>query len=436
MAMKIDARAYDIRFTDSRWDRARFRLEHWLLSPNRTPTGQLRGYLLLKEWRDCSTTPEKLRAVMAAVKFPVRALRDAMQAVRQHGAWVEQTHGIPVRTQLVQLWWARVRHGALPPVYFGFQLFRPGQLGRASEIWQGMEGDRFYRMLSVRESREEAELLLDKVRLEKWLVENGIRTTRTLLELEGGEIVRSSLPDGHLPPSTLFSKPNDALHGRGARRWAFDGERWVGPVGRLSENELLDAWREISRTEGSILVQEQLRNHSRIAAVAPGALGTVRVLTLRGSDGVVRVLFAICKLPTGESLTDHMQNGGVAAQVDLATGRLTKAVGKSKTGFTEPREFHPDTGVRLEGFELPHWDEVMRTAIRAHESLSRMLCIGWDIAILEEGPAIIEGNDNPGHASTQVPTGIGLGATPVPGQLLARLEESFARSGRSSVADG
>lgn len=430
--MSIDPHQYDIRCSDSMWDAMLFRLEHWLLSPNSTPTGRLRGYLRLKEWRDCRTTGQRLHALKVAMKLPARALREAREALAEHGERVECQDGVPRARQLMHLWWIRLRYGARPSIYYAFRLHRPGQLGRASAFWQDREGDRFNRLLSVRESREEAEILLDKARLERWLVERKLGTVRTLLELRDGEIVQSSLgPDG-LPRANLFSKPNDALQGEGTQRWRYDGNGWHGANGRRSGDELIEELRTQSRRDGSILVQEQLRNHHALAPLAPAALSTIRVLTLRELDGVVRVLAAVCKLPTGESNTDHMRYGGVAAPVDLRTGQLLQAIGKSKVAFTEPRELHPDTGTRLEGFQLPHWDQVLRLATNAHESFDRMACIGWDIAILESGPVIIEGNDNPGHASTQLPTGIGIGEMPVAETLAERLKASFARGRRGS----
>ncbi|HEY6048187.1 MAG TPA: sugar-transfer associated ATP-grasp domain-containing protein [Sphingomicrobium sp.] len=43
---------------------------------------------------------------------------------------------------------------------------------------------------------------------------------------------------------------------------------------------------------------------------------------------------------------------------------------------------------------LPCWDETKRLAIEAHRAFSDRTVIGWDIAMLEHGPIIIEGNGN------------------------------------------
>jgi hypothetical protein len=433
--MAIDPAKYDVRLTDSRRDRLLFRLEHWLLTPGSGDVAQLRGYLRVKTWRDCRTPGERLRAIRVAAKLPARALRDGWRAVRTSGSLVARQHGVSRPRQLLHVWWLWVRHGVQPSVYYCFGLHRPGQLRRGPAFLQGDEDDQLYRLLNVREAREEAELLLDKARFERWLEQRGLPTVRTILELREGQVARADLQDGRLPRCDLFSKPNDSLQGRGAQRWTFDGDGWTRDGSRYTEAELLAELTTRSRTEG-VLVQAQLRNHPALAPIAPVALSTVRVLTLRGTDGVVRVVLAICKIPTGDAPTDHMRLGGVAAPVDLVTGRLGPAIGKAKSGFLEPRERHPDTGVAIEGFELPQWESVTQLAVRAHEALDRLLCVGWDIAILESGPVIIEGNDNPGHSSSQMPTGVALGETAVVPALLACLRASFVGRSRDARRSG
>lgn len=423
--MAIDTHKYDVRLSDSRWDRLVFRLEHWLLSPGSSDVAKLRGYLRVKDWRKHTSARERLHAIKVAAKLPARAFREASRAVDTYGGHPAEQFGISRARQLRHLWWLWVRHGIEPKVYYAFQLYRPGQLRRAPGFFQGNEDDQLFRLLNLRTAPEEAELMLDKAQFERWLVERDLPTVRTVLELADGQVVRSSRPDGGLPRTDLFSKPNDALQGYGTQPWRFDGGGWVDVDGcRRDERELIAELTERSR-ERSILVQERLRNHPALAPLAPAALSTVRVLTLRGLDGVVRVVLAVCKIPTGAAPTDHMRLGGIAAPVDLATGRLGPAVGKAKKTFIAPCERHPDTGATIEGFQLPLWDEVMRLAVRVHEALARLVCVGWDVAILESGPVIIEGNDNPGHTSSQTPTGVAMAETAVVPTVAAHLRAAL-----------
>lgn len=425
--MSIDRSRYEIRLSGSRWDRLALRAEHWLLSPGRSDTARLRGYMRVKEWRDCRTADERLHAVKVAAKLPLRAFREARLAVAAHGEAAAREYGVSRRRQLRHLWWLWVRHGIHPEVYYTYRLYRPGQLRRAPAFFQGKE-DRFYRMVNLVTARDEAEMLADKARFERWLVERRLPTIRTAMELAAGEIAAAAEPGGRLPRCDLFSKPVDAVAGIGTQRWLFDGQGWLGEDGRRrSEAALIEELRELSRSRG-ILLQERLRNHPALAPIATDALSTVRVVTLRGLDGVVRVVMTVCKIPVGGAPTDHMRLGGLAAPVDPATGRLGPAIRKSKMSFIESCSSHPDTGTPIEGFQLPGWPAVVELAVQAHEALDRLPCVGWDIAILADGPIIIEGNDNPGFASFQLPTEIAVGETPIAATLRAHMEASFAGS--------
>jgi hypothetical protein len=423
--MPVDLKKFDVRLSASTWDRLFFRVEHWLLSAGGSDMAKLRGYLRVKNWRNAGSPRERLHAIKVLLKLPAHSYRESVRAVAEYGDWVTREFGVSRGQQVRQLWWLRVRHGIRPAVYYRHRLFRPGELRRAPQYFQGGEAHELYRLLSVRTAPEEAAMMVNKAQFERWLVAHGFPTTRTILELAKGSIVRSTLADGALPRLDLFSKPADEEAGAGTGRWSYDGEGWVGVDGRRrTERELIAELSEQS-LQYDVLVQEHLRIHPALAPLAPAALSTVRLLTLRGLDGTVRLLFAVAKIPTGRAATDHMKHGGLGAPIDLATGCLQRAVRKDPKTLVVYCDRHPDTGAAIEGFQLPHWESTKQLVVRAHEALERLVCIGWDVAILESGPVIVEGNENPGSTSTQTPTGVPLGETPVAATLVAHLRAAL-----------
>jgi hypothetical protein len=56
---------------------------------------------------------------------------------------------------------------------------------------------------------------------------------------------------------------------------------------------------------------------------------------------------------------------------------------------------HPLTGAAIFGRKIPRWEEVLDLARRTHAVFSDHVAIGWDIAVLEGGPALVEGNKSP-----------------------------------------
>jgi hypothetical protein len=74
----------------------------------------------------------------------------------------------------------------------------------------------------------------------------------------------------------------------------------------------------------------------------------------------------------------------------------------------EPEEYHPVSRVRIEGFEIPYWQEVMELCTRAALHNTKNKSIGWDVAITDAGPSFVEGNHNWCKLLWQLPAQQGL----------------------------
>jgi hypothetical protein len=92
-------------------------------------------------------------------------------------------------------------------------------------------------------------------------------------------------------------------------------------------------------------------------------------------------------------LVDNWSSGGIIARVDVATGLLEEAT----DGTPLMRRFpeHPETGVRLEGVQLPCWEEVVALSERCVGLFPEMRFAGLDVGVSAEGPVIIELNPAP-----------------------------------------
>lgn len=53
---------------------------------------------------------------------------------------------------------------------------------------------------------------------------------------------------------------------------------------------------------------------------------------------------------------------------------------------------HPDTQQRISGYRLPHWNAVCKLLLDGQASLPQIPTLGWDIAICDDGPCIVETN--------------------------------------------
>jgi hypothetical protein len=148
--------------------------------------------------------------------------------------------------------------------------------------------------------------------------------------------------------------------------------------------------------QGDYLIQPRLMNHPDIVDLTPGALSTVRLLTILNEQGEPEAVNAAFRMAISRtSAVDNFHAGGIAAAVDLATGTLGAATGLGLGGDFRWHETHPLTGAQIRDRRLPHWHEAIALAIAAHRLIAPRVLVGWDIGFLPEGPCLIEGNTGP-----------------------------------------
>ena len=127
-----------------------------------------------------------------------------------------------------------------------------------------------------------------------------------------------------------------------------------------------------------------------------GALATVRVVTCRTETGSIEATDAAFRMAIGTNNTvDNFHAGGIAAPVDMQTGELGAASNMGLRPGVGWCRVHPNTGAAIEGRKLPLWPELIDLACRAHAAFPERIVVGWDIGILQDGPAIVEGNIKP-----------------------------------------
>jgi hypothetical protein len=137
------------------------------------------------------------------------------------------------------------------------------------------------------------------------------------------------------------------------------------------------------------LLEERIFPHHLLADLIGPTLCCVRVVTLIGRSGEPSILGAVYKIQPEPLGVDHLDYGALGSWVDLETGAL--GPGRSRQNF-EYASVVPGTSRKFVGFQLPHWEEIKRLALRAATIVPWARAIGWDIGISEKGPVLIEGN--------------------------------------------
>ncbi|NLI21777.1 MAG: hypothetical protein GX418_09550 [Clostridiales bacterium] len=194
----------------------------------------------------------------------------------------------------------------------------------------------------------------------------------------------------------IIAKPLEGSSGVGIER--FTREDWQGRE---------EAFLAELRGKGIGIVEERVVQHPEMMRLCPTSVNTIRIATLLG-DRRQGVVYAFLRIGNGRVM-DNVDCGGMAARVDLKSGKLL-TVGADKAGNTY--ETHPMTGTPIVGFQVPYFREAMEMCLAAALKVPQMRFVAWDVAVTEKGPLFIEGNSFPSHAVPQFaahyPDGIGI----------------------------
>lgn len=203
--------------------------------------------------------------------------------------------------------------------------------------------------------------------------------------------------DGYLSESAYIIDRKDVMTGEVSIRDALGVPISVDQFCQTLQGSKFAGW----------VFQKVVKPHPAMKEICGGRLSTVRFLTVF-DQGTTAIRWVIWKIATGNNVVDNTaRHGNLVAPVDAETG----VVGQPFVGIgPDFREVlaHPDTDKTLIGFQLPCWQEAKSACLGAARCFSGMPLQGWDIAISDEGPLLIEVNRRPSLETPQMVVQRGL----------------------------
>jgi hypothetical protein len=196
-------------------------------------------------------------------------------------------------------------------------------------------------------------------------------------------------------------KPIDAYHGEGVFVFteidytdndvmikSFDKEPI--PLSKILGNQPLIFERKVEQSE-------------QFSKFNPTSINTIRFITSRTPQGNVKIHIAQLKIGRmGSCINNVVQlkdgKGNVNAFIDIETGIITNVINYHRGRDYEKTDSHPDTGEILEGIKINNWEIIKAQVIKYQQSLPYINMAGWDIAVTENGPIVIEVNSRWGHS--------------------------------------
>jgi len=176
---------------------------------------------------------------------------------------------------------------------------------------------------------------------------------------------------------------------------ATDGTMYLNAM-PVDNGDLLNEF-----TTGIWIVQSRIRSHRLIEAINDSALNTTRIVTIL-NDGQPEYLTGFQAFATGQATTDAWSKGSVYVGFDIQNACLGEQGYLDLSGSPESViTAHPDSGIIFKGYFLPYLQEAIDLCLKAHRLFYNNFVIGWDIAITDSGPVIVEANEKPGMNAVQ-----------------------------------
>lgn len=184
----------------------------------------------------------------------------------------------------------------------------------------------------------------------------------------------------------VFAKQTETFGGQGISREAVSPETDYDELfTRLMENK-------------QYLIEDAIVQHEKMNELYSGSVNTLRMVTLVNNQNEPHFMYALIRMGQKGAKVDNISSGGMYAPVN-AEGIITHAAFCDKEGFCH--DIHPTSGTKLVGFEIPYFKEAVELVKKAALVIPGMRYVGWDIAITENGPILVEGNNFPSYDMVQ-----------------------------------
>ena len=171
---------------------------------------------------------------------------------------------------------------------------------------------------------------------------------------------------------------------------------------KLSDKEVTLTQLIKNSDEKPFIVQEFLKQHEAINKINAESVNTLRIISTRWNEKT-HILAAMIRVgATKGQVVDNADAGGTFVAINIKNGKLDKY----GYFYNKPRNTsHPVTGLVYENYQIPYWKETIELIKNLHPIIFGFATIGWDIAITETGPVIVEINWNYSLKGIQVCNG-------------------------------
>lgn len=183
----------------------------------------------------------------------------------------------------------------------------------------------------------------------------------------------------------IYCKPKDSCSGKGIYK-SID----------IDENTDLKSLHQFM-IDNDLFCEDTIIQNSEMSKLNPTSINTVRITTILW-NGEAHFMYALLRCGLTGMQVDNVASGGIYTVLG-EHGKVVNPFWSDKTLKTY--ENHPTNGFKLLGFSVPQFDEAVQLCKKAALVEPHMKYIGWDVAITDNGPVLVEGNQLPGYDMPQ-----------------------------------
>lgn len=176
----------------------------------------------------------------------------------------------------------------------------------------------------------------------------------------------------------IIVKPIDDEGGNGVEKFVYSEDLDC----RELYKKLIDS--------GQLLIEECIKQHEDMNILYDKSVNTMRMFTFY-KNGESYFLQAVLKIGNG-GVVDNFSSGGMYTYVSDLGDVYVEAIDKNDNIYST----HPVSNHKIVGFKVPMFKEAVELVKECAKIVPEVAYVGWDVAISENGPVIVEGNCFPG----------------------------------------
>lgn len=214
-----------------------------------------------------------------------------------------------------------------------------------------------------------------------------------LPQIDGAEKSRSEVVDYCRNLQGCIIKPSkSSSSGNGVV--GFSMKDGIAKDGRFLEEVLKPYGKNFS-------IEEKIIESDNLRSLNPSSCNTLRIHTYRSRQREKIVpLSSHVRIGRAGSVVDNTAKGGIVCEVksDGTLGDFACTLHP----FAQVNK--TDTGIKLTGYRIERFDEIVNAVLKAHSSIPFFDIIGWDVCVANDGRiVIIEFNPDPDMRIEQLP---------------------------------